>query len=229
LEQNAREARYSFLTELAEKIGSESILTGHTKNDQAETLLINLIRGSGLNGLSGMKAVREADPKSKIKVIRPLINWAQREDTEKFCLDNQVKFTADPMNEDLNFVRVRIRKEIIPLLKQINPKIIETLAQTANILGEESAELEKHCLKVSENLSQNEFKKLSKPMRMLVLRRWLASHRGDLRRLDLKHLDSIERLILSRKSGREIELPNGEKVTKKDGKVVFGKTEVEKS
>ncbi len=229
LEQNARLARYAFLTEVAEKCGAEAILIGHTKNDQAETLILNLIRGSGLDGLSGMKAVRKADPKSKIKVIRPLLNWAKREDTEMFCLDYKVKFMDDAMNEDLKFVRVKIRKEIIPMLKKINPKIVETLSQTANLLGEQSAELEKNGLYFSENLSQNEFKKLSKSMRMRVLRHWLAGHRGDLRALDLKHLDSIERLILSPKSGREVELPNGEKVIKKEGKVFFGKTEVEKS
>ncbi len=124
---------------------------------------------------------------------------------------------------------MRIRKEIIPLLKKINPKIIETLSQTANLLREDADELAKIGFNLAENLSQNELKKLSKSMRLRVLRDWLKRQRGDLRSLDLKHLEAIERLIFSPKSGKQVELPNGEKVIKKAGKVFFEKVGVEKS
>jgi tRNA(Ile)-lysidine synthase len=231
LEQNARNARYEFLSEIAQKYDAYAVLTAHTRNDQAETLLLNLIRGSGLSGLSGMADSRFhiSDSKFQIRLIRPLLNWAKREETEKFCLENGAEFCRDAMNDDLKFSRVRIRQAIIPLLEKINPKIIETLSQTANLLREESEELEKISPNLSENLSQNELKNLSKAMRLRVLRNWLKNHRGNLRGLDLKHLEAIERLILSRKSGREVELPDGEKVIKKQGKLFFEKTRVEKS
>jgi tRNA(Ile)-lysidine synthase len=231
LEQNARNARYEFLSEIAQKYDAYAVLTAHTRNDQAETLLLNLIRGSGLLGLSGMADSRFhiSDSKFQIRLIRPLLNWARREETEKFCLENGVEFCQDAMNDDLKFSRVRIRKEIIPLLKKINPKIIETLSQAANLLREEAEELEKISPILSEHLSQNELKNLSKAMRLRVLRNWLKNRRGNLRGLDLKHLEAIERLILSRKSGKEVELPGGEKVIKKQGKLFFEKTRVEKS
>ncbi len=245
LEQNARLARYEFLSQVAVKYDAYAILTAHTQNDQAETFLLNLVRGSGLDGLSGMKPVRSLEsrvesreaekkhticnPQTAILLVRPLLNWAKREETEKFCLDNEVDFCRDAMNDDLKFVRVRLRKEIIPLLKKINPKIIETLSQTANLLREDAEELAQNDSNLPEYLSQKELKKLSKSRRRKALRDWLGHHRGDLREIDLKHLEAIERLILSPKSGRISELPKGEKVVKKGGNVFFEKTEVEKS
>lgn len=232
LEQNARIARYQFLYEVAKKYDAFAILTAHTQNDQAETLLLNLIRGSGLDGLSGIKPVRKSEirnPKSEIQLIRPLLNWAKREDTEKFCLENKIEFCQDKMNDDLKFSRVKIRREIIPLLKKINPRIIETLSQTANLLRENAEELQNINPKPLENLSQTDLKSMSKSMRMQTLRNWLEVKRGNLRQIDLKHLEAIERLILSRKSGKIIELPNGEKVLKKKGIIIFEKSRVEKT
>ncbi len=101
LEQNARIARYNFLSEVAEKYDAYAILTAHTQNDQAETLLLNLIRGSGLDGLSGMKPKRR---QNEFSLVRPLLNWAKREDTESFCLENGIEFRQDAMNDDLKFV-----------------------------------------------------------------------------------------------------------------------------
>lgn len=249
LEQNARNARYEFLAQVSEKYNSSLVLTAHTQNDQAETFLLNLIRGSGLDGLAGIKPIRPFErvkgrkgerekeentptpqhPITPTFLVRPLLNWAKREDTENFCNVNDIEFRQDAMNDDLKYSRVRLRKEIIPLLKKINPKIIETLSNTANLLLEDSEELKKNVLISSENLSQHELKKMSKSMRLRVLRNWLEHQRGDLTQIDLKHLEAIERLIFSPKSGREIELPNGEKVVKKQGKLFFEKSRVEKS
>src|SRR5205807_4269723 len=108
LEQNARNARYEFLAETAANLHAFAVLTGHTVNDQAETFLLNLIRGSGVEGLSGMKTVRELDTGKNEKgekdggadnpalfplqplsasplLVRPLLGWAKRSDTEAFC------------------------------------------------------------------------------------------------------------------------------------------------
>ena len=282
LEQNAREARYRFLAEIAENLDAFAVLTAHTLNDQAETFLFNLIRGSGLEGLGGMKSFRSLKPqvsslkseenfdsddqskiqnlKSKIYLVRPLLSWAKREDTENFCRLNEIEFRYDSMNEDLKFNRVRIRKILLPLLKDFNPKIIETLAQTARLLREDAeqlavsnrqsqkgksadanAELEIIRLESetkergsktedqSENLILKDLKDIFPSVRRLILRDWLKENRGNLRRLELKHIEAIENLIFSRKSGRVIELPDGEKVVKKGGKLVFQKSKVEKS
>ena len=283
LEQNARDARYEFLLETAANLDAYAVLTAHTLNDQAETFLFNLIRGSGIEGLGGIKPRRSLKPadfgfrttedfgfqaeeqspntedriknhKSEIELVRPLVNWAKREDTENFCLLNKIEFRYDAMNEDLKYKRVRIRKVLLPLLKDFNPKIVETLAQTARLLREDALALdavtersdaekkpvtcdferdtdEERRPKTEDqikNLPLKGLKDIFPSVRRTVLRDWLKENRGNLRRLELKHIESIEKLIFSRKSGRTVELPGGEIVSKKDGKLHFQKTKVEK-
>jgi tRNA(Ile)-lysidine synthase len=227
LEQNARLARYAFLTQTAENLHAQYILTAHTLNDQAETFLMNLIRGSGLDGLGGMKAKRILE--SEILLVRPLLNWSKREDTENFCRLNEIEFRYDTMNEDLAFKRVRIRKVLLPLLEDFNPKIVETLAKTAALLREESEMLKTSAMNESDiirltqsaEINLRDLKELSKHNLYLVLREWLKTNRGDLRSLDTKHLEAIESLIFSTKSGKTVELPNRESVIKQDGRLTF--------
>lgn len=228
LEENARIARYKFLKRIAEEKNAYAVLTAHTLNDQAETLLFNLIRGSGLEGLSGIKVRRNIEKQSEIQVIRPLLNWAKRKDTEEFCFENQIKFRQDAMNDDLKFTRVRIRKEIIPLLEKLNPRVVETISNTANLLQNDVRELSDQSEKLSDNFLQKELMEMPKPMRLRALRDWVQRMRGNLRQIEMKHLEAIERLICSRKSGTTVELPNGEKVIKRNGKVLFEKSRVEK-
>ncbi len=250
LEQNARYARYEFLYKTAENLHAYGILTAHTLNDQAETFLHNLMRGSGLQGLGGMKAitvqsskfkVQSSNEESEIKLIRPLLNRATREDTENFCRMNKVEFRYDSMNEDLKFNRVRIRKILIPMLEDFNPKIIETLAQTATLLREENEFLDFATHKFidekkqvdgkeeaknrtkDESLPLKDLKDLFPSMRKRILRDWLKRQRGDLRSLDAKHFQAIENLIFSRKSGKTVELPNGEILVKNGGHLTFMK------
>ncbi len=242
LEQNARQARYEFLFETAENFAAFAILTAHTLNDQAETFLMNLIRGSGMSGLSAIKPVisdfrfqisnweeksQIPNPVSQIALIRPLLNWAKREDTENFCRENDIKFRLDAMNDDLNFKRVRVRKILLPLLEEFNPKIIETLAKTANLVQTESKTENRKTTTENNYLTLKELKKLSNSMLLEVLREWLKVNRGNLRQLELKHIESIERLIFSRKSGKIAELPNGETVIKEQGRLTLKRKNVE--
>ena len=253
LEQNARDERYKFLFETAENLHAYGVLTAHTLNDQAETFLHNLLRGSGLQGLGGMKPVmvqsskfkvQSFDEESGIKLIRPLLNWATREDTENFCRLNEVEFRYDSMNEDLKFNRVRIRKVLIPMMSDFNPKIIKILAETATRLREEDEFLDAATRKFNtekqqfaekttdigqrttdenESLSLKDLRDLFPSMRRRILRDWLKNRRGNLRNLDSKHFNAIENLIFSRKSGRTVELPNGGILLKNKGNLTFMK------
>lgn len=238
LEQNARNERYQFLRETAEILHASIVLTAHTINDQAESILLNLIRGSGLEGLCGIKSKREIDERSEIMLARPLLNWAKRSDTEIFCLENKIEFRHDAMNEDLSFKRVRVRKILLPVLKELNPKIIETLAKTACLLREDYATLQKLVEQNNESPQYNNSKNNSSiqqekyllikdlidifpSMRRLILRKWLKNERGGLRLLTTKHFEAIEQLIISRKSGRLVQLPGGEFIVKEKGKLIF--------
>jgi tRNA(Ile)-lysidine synthase len=235
LEQNARFARYEFLIETAENLHAYGILTAHTINDQAETFLLNLIRGSGIAGLSGMKPVitnyelqsKTQNPKSKISLVRPLLNWATRRETENFCHFHKIEFRYDSMNEDLSFKRVRIRKILLPTLKEFNPKIVETLAKTATLLQNETEAESRKPKTENRFLILKDLKMLPKSTFYQTLRDWLEANRGNLRQIDLKHIEAIERLAFSRKSGKIVELPNGESVVKEGGKLFWKQQNIE--
>ncbi len=216
LEQAARDARYKFLSKAATEAGAFAVLTGHTQNDQAETVLLNLVRGSGPDGLAGMKRVREMG--KDLLLVRPLLSWAMRTATEEFCREKEIKFRTDRMNSDEKYSRVRIRKTVLPQLAEINPKIIQTLARTAERLGHDSSVSgANNSFEGTEKLRLNDLKTLSKPDLYVTLRGWLRANRGNLRSLELKHIEAIERLIGSPKSGHTVELPGGGRVRKQSG------------
>ncbi len=248
LEQNARVARYAFLTETAQNVGAFSVLTAHTVNDQAETFLINLLRGSGPKGLSGMRAVRplenekmrqgedeteEGSPllpfsPSHLLLVRPLLRWAKRKQTEGFCADLNVECRHDAMNDDTAFRRVRIRKILLPLLEDFNPKIVETLAQTAELMAETVDSAAPKQLDLSaDRLAVRDLKAMGKRELTATVRNWLSNNRGTAKSLQLKHIDAVGRLALSEKSGRTAELPGGARVIKSDGRLVFEGNKVE--
>lgn len=259
LEQSARDARYGFLLETAEKLRARFVLTGHTMNDQAETVLINLIRGSGIDGLGGMKPIRdlgsETDenspfsaendpllpfPSPVISLARPLLTWAKRRDTEGFCREHEVDFRTDPMNEDLTFNRVWVRKVLLPMIEEMNPKIVDTLCRTAELLqerpepGAEVGEAEKGRRRGGEKTPKGDEQLKIRNLRLLPkndlytqIRFWLKTNRGNSRGLQLKHIAAIGRLVNSPKSGRVAELPGGDSVVKSGGRLAFRHNKLE--
>lgn len=251
LEEKARNARYRFLRSAAEEQGAKTVLTAHTRNDQAETLILNLLRGSGLLGLSGMGAVRTlaeggTRPGSEghsgvvsvreIKLYRPLLSWASREDTVKYVSDCGIMPRTDAMNEDLAFQRVRIRKEVLPILSDLNPNIVETLARTAETLRlelellsgdpEELAGAEK--LAGLGSIPVSQLNQMSNALAIHSVRKWLLSTRGSLRGIDRGRLSAIVGLAVSNKSGRTVQLPGKGRVVKRRGRLYFEDVEVEK-
>jgi tRNA(Ile)-lysidine synthase len=230
LEQSARAARYDFLKQVAKDCKAKVVVTAHTMNDQAETILLNLIRGSGGVGLRGIEPVRPIAPRSDILLARPLMSWARRRDTEGYCRSGSVEFRDDQMNFDPAFTRVRVRREILPLLEQFNPKFIETVARSAEILQADNQALDGAAERIV-NLASLEGIRHDRPsplrtdllriapiaLRRRSLRLWLEQHRGDLRRIEHAHLVAIEKLLLSTKSGRVTELPGGATVLRQKG------------
>lgn len=251
LEEKARNARYRFLCSAAKDLGSDSVLTAHTRNDQAETLLLNLIRGSGLSGLSGMGSARPMDEigtspgpdghsgvtsGSAIRLFRPLLSWASREDTVGYVSDCGLEPRTDAMNEDLSFQRVRIRKHVLPVLSDLNPNIVDTLARTADTLRlelelltgdpEELARSER--ISGLDSIPAAEVGKMSNALAMHTVRQWLLKRRGSLRGIDRGRLSAIVALAGSAKSGTTVELPRKCAVVKRRGRLCFEDVEVEK-
>jgi tRNA(Ile)-lysidine synthetase-like protein len=140
VEQAARRARYEFLAASARACGARAVLAAHTLDDQAETVLLRLLRGSGAAGLAAIRPERTLE--GDLVLRRPLVGWARRADTESFCRARGVEFRMDEMNEDESFARVRLRRRVVPLLETFNPRAVEAVARAADLLHEDSAALE---------------------------------------------------------------------------------------
>ena len=227
IEQAARLERYDFLRRTTEAVKASHVLAAHTINDQAETFLLNLIRGSGVQGLSGMRPIRNLSENGPtIELVRPLLGWSRRADTESYCHEIGVDYRSDTMNEDEAFTRVRIRKILLPLLQDFNPRIIERLAETAGLLSHEIGQNDET---PAEPLRLANLKELTEGQLNRLLRSWIAANRGDLKGIGLKHIDAIRHLINSRKSGKTVEIPGGLTVEKQAGMLVFNKNNIEKA
>lgn len=223
LEQSAREARYDFLQSVAENLKAVAVVTAHTMNDQVETFLQNLIRGSGLTGLGAMNPRRgfySGGEREALLLVRPLLHWCLREETEAYCRSRQLDFRYDSMNEDLRFNRVRIRKVLLPMLKDFNPNIIPTIARTADLIREVAPRPELEPA-VPEQPRVSELKNMEESELKNYLRGWLLSVRGSLRGITSTHLQSIASLVTNQKSGRIAELPGKARVLKNRGRLIF--------
>ncbi|MFQ5511575.1 MAG: tRNA lysidine(34) synthetase TilS [Candidatus Krumholzibacteriia bacterium] len=125
LEEAARKARYRFLFEVAERISADRIATGHTRDDQAETVIMRFLHGTGIRGLTGI-------PVQRGKIVRPLLRVG-RADTSAYCRALDLPCAADPSNEDTRFLRNRIRHELLPLLREsYHPGVEENLRRLAH-------------------------------------------------------------------------------------------------
>jgi tRNA(Ile)-lysidine synthase len=224
LEQRARNARYKFLSKLANQKNAQIVLTAHTMNDQAETVLMNIIRGSGPDGLTGIRSMRPIEEGGKTLLVRPLLLWAKRSETEGFCEQNDVDYRRDAMNDDLRFTRVKVRKQVLPLLAEINPKIIESLARLSELSSAETSTVNSPNGEFLELGSLAEQKQNALTSR---IRGWLTQNRGSSRGLQLKHIEAVARLAKSRKSGRLVELPGGDAVEKSGGRLAFRHNKLE--
>ena len=136
IEARARAGRYEALTDLCLEYGIEDLLLAHHQNDQAETVLLQLLRGAGVAGLAGMPSNRELiSPEGKITLWRPLLNQSRNE-LEAYAKEHKLKWVEDPSNRNSQFRRNAIRKSIIPALEKLQPEAIANLARSANLLGE---------------------------------------------------------------------------------------------
>ncbi|AVL96169.1 tRNA lysidine(34) synthetase TilS [Microbacterium paraoxydans] len=135
-EAAARDARYRVLRDAAGEIGARAVLLGHTLDDQAETVLLGLARGSGATSLQGMAPDREDD--DGLRWLRPLLR-VRRETTRAFCGAAELQPWEDPHNTDDRYTRVRVRRHVLPVLEtQLGPGIAEALARTAEQLREDA-------------------------------------------------------------------------------------------
>ncbi|MEO6390414.1 MAG: tRNA lysidine(34) synthetase TilS [Pyrinomonadaceae bacterium] len=230
LEQAARRLRYNFLARTAANVGAKHVLTAHTMDDQAETMLLRLMRGSGLEGLGGMKPARDLSPGTDVILARPLMSKFRRAEILEYCTERGIEPRQDAMNHDLAFSRVAVRHELLPLMERFNPRLVETLAQTAELIRTDNDSLDSLAMVSwagafrhnSENgIDVRTLQELDTGLRRRVIRLWLGTMRGDLRRIEAVHLRAIEQLLEPGRAGRVAELPGGARVQRNRGWLLF--------
>ena len=166
LEATARRLRYQFLAQAAVDQQVDGckvdVAVAHTANDQAETVVMNLIRGSGVHGLAGMQAARtlhlENRPVPGVRVVRPLLD-VTRAEILKYLSEHDIPWREDESNQDRTFVRNRVRHEILPRLEELNPRIVSALCRTASVMRGEVQRVEhfsQQALDATRRISESE-------------------------------------------------------------------------
>ncbi len=142
IEACARDARYTFLQETAEQIGARYVVTAHTADDQAETILHRIVRGTGLGGLAGMRRARKLG--QAVTLIRPLLEFSRHE-LREYLADLGQEYREDESNRDTRMTRNRIRHEVLPMLSErFNPSVDEALRRLGSLAGELQMVIDPH-------------------------------------------------------------------------------------
>jgi tRNA(Ile)-lysidine synthase len=206
-EAAAREARYAGLRALRSELGCDAILVAHTRDDQAETVLLNLSRGAGAAGLSGLHVRRG-------EVIRPLLA-VSRAQTVASCAAQGIPVWHDPMNDDPAFTRVRIRTRVLPMLeRELGPGYAASLARAAGHLAADERYLAERAAEAASELIDRGSEGLSLPVAPLLELPEAIRHR--VLRLAMEelggaprsaHIDALDALLAPGRGGRRISLP----------------------
>lgn len=215
-EQAARRERYAFLARTANETGCHAVAMGHTASDQAETVLLHLIRGSGLAGLAGMAPVSPwpFPGNESLRLLRPLLRVSRKE-TLACCEDAGLTPVEDESNASPRFRRNRVRNEVLPLLAELNPRIEEALVRLADAAADDHAFIQESARdllrrptpKRGQRLSRRNLSEAPTSLRRQALRMALGRAAGDLQEFGERHLTALERLVLEGKTGDRLDLP----------------------
>jgi tRNA(Ile)-lysidine synthase len=221
IEASARRARYLVFQQALETYGAKVFLLGHTKNDQAEGVLLGLARGSGTKSLSGMAEI--SGP-----FIRPFLN-VDRSTTQAACDESGIEYWNDPHNLNTEFTRVRVRESILPLIeKEIGPGIIDALSRSAKILREDATALDEWAERVFGEVNPLDIEisllaDLPIAVRSRVLRLAIYAAGAPSGSISATHLGPIEAFVSDWRGQGHTSLPGGVKVCRISGRLSLSK------
>ena len=232
LEEAARELRYDFLAQVAVDVGAGRVAIGHTRDDQVETILMHILRGTGTSGLCGLgscspmpcdRAMSSRTSLTSLQtqrrdllVVRPLLD-VSRDETMSYCREHQLEPRVDSTNLSPSFLRNRLRLELLPLLRGYNPGVDEALLRLAEIAGEDDSFVEGQVLRLWSKLARQEEdtiyldreKTIALPLALQrrLIRMALSRVLGDVRDIAANHIEAV-RNLLSKPVGRRVSLPH---------------------
>lgn len=209
-QQAARQLRYQYLHEVAQQLGGAKIATGHHQDDQAETVLLHFLRGSGSMGLRGILPLNE-------RIIRPLLG-VSRQEVLSYCEAHQLKFRLDSSNLKTDYLRNRIRLELMPILEQqYNPAVKEALSRTAQVLGDEHDFIRKSAAQLWDEAVTEEEGGLFVPAEPVVrqhralqrefFRLVIEKKQGNVTGIAFHHVENLIQLMHDGRVGAVLELP----------------------
>lgn len=217
IEASARRARYAALNDVAKLHNAVAIFLGHTKDDQAETVLLGLARGSGTRSLSGM--AQRID-----HYRRPLLSIT-RAQTEAACEEAGIKFWRDPHNQSMEFTRVRVRENVLPMMeKEIGPGVTDALTRSARLLRDDADALDQWADEVFDELDPISLdiatlETLPRAIRTRVLRKAIYLAGAPSGSLSADHIEPVESLVTAWKGQGAISLPGGVTVARISGRL----------
>jgi tRNA(Ile)-lysidine synthase len=225
LEARARAARYAALADMAREAQAQAVATGHTLDDQAETVLLRLLRGTGVAGLAGILPRRPLS--AEVDVVRPLLG-CRRGALRAYLTERGERWREDETNLDLRRARNRVRTRVLPLLQAENPRFAEVLAQLAEVVREEEAVWAEWVARALQDVvrtveggfrvDREGFLRLPPALQRRVLRELL----GRRREASFVHLEEARRLLHAGQPGREVTLPEGVRVRLESGSCWLG-------
>jgi len=219
LEASARRARYQIFNQFIDTHQPKYFLLAHTSNDQAESVLLGLARGSGARSLSGMAVVNNI-------YVRPLLKIS-RQTTVAACNEACVEFWSDPYNDDLRFARVRTRKNVLPNLEDnLGPGITEALVRSADLLRDDADALDSFAREYFDqtdplSLSVSELERLPRAIRSRVLRIAIYQAGAPSGSLSAEHINGAEALISDWHGQKELSLPGDVKLLRNSGRITL--------
>jgi tRNA(Ile)-lysidine synthase len=218
LEEAAREVRYGFFAEVAELTGADSVAAGHTSDDNVETVLLHLVRGTGTRGLRGLRNdIRWKSGEKSIRVIRPLLEISRKQ-TLDYCSAYNLKPRIDSTNLSPDQLRNRVRHQLIPLLEEYNERVADALLRITRGASDEHDFLDKECSRLwgtivtkhpeTVVIKKDGFRKLHPAVRRHLLRQAIEEILGNLTDIETRHIEDILGAVDMR-TGKKLSLPGG--------------------
>ena len=226
LEETARALRYAFLEETATAAGCDKIATAHTADDNAETVLLHLARGTGMQGLTGIAPVRG-------ELIRPLLTTTRAE-VEAFLKENHLPHVEDSTNSDDTYARNRVRHHVVPVLDGLYPGFARRLTENASSLREDGAYLNAQAEKLAAGaepcadglaISVSVLTDAPRPIALRAVRRLFSDLRGGDDTCSAAHLESVLKLCAAQSPSGEVHLPGGIVARREYERLVLGTEE----
>jgi tRNA(Ile)-lysidine synthase len=224
LEDAGRLTRIAFFDELLNARKAQAVVLAHHADDQAETVLMRLLRGSGMTGLAGISYRNDRG------YVRPLLGIT-RSEIETYLIERNLVWREDSSNRDITFLRNRIRHELLPLLEQYNPSVRKQLATTATILSAENDLLDKLARQAASEICKTSqygitcciksLKSQSPALQRRLIRLTLSRLCGNLEQFSHHHIEAISRMIVSTRSNSTINLPQNIVTIKEYDALVF--------